>query len=442
MSSLNVTNCEVSVNGRNAYLTVSAEALNANNTNKKTIDSNYLTSKPISRARSVSLTQSTGDLLRIPLLQKNLITSAASSASDSYSSLNQVETIINNFQKPRVQVGMDRYITVVKRARSPKSSKVSSMPKISRDKDADSINSHNRFSLLKEKNDEVTVTTKSSKPPPIYLREKNSNALVKKLISAIGEGTFYVIPIKRGNIDETKIQVNTENDYRKITAELDKNKKDYYTYQLKSAKGMQIVLKGIDSCVDPLEPMFRVELEPNDIKLKKNEIHPIYDLKFLLHRKITVEEPHKRTGPVQCHNCQEYGHTKTYCKLPTVCVVCGELHGVAGVFCCKAVYETETKIRVRSGTKRVACPVAYPLMAQATTKQVSYADAVKNNSDVKKKGESANISPNMDFNYSRLEATVENLVQTINNFTTTMTSMMQEMLRMQSTLLQAIVNKP
>ncbi|GBO99086.1 hypothetical protein EVAR_91069_1 [Eumeta japonica] len=166
MSSSNVTNCEVSVNGRNAYLTVSAEALNANTT----ID--YYFVKPISRARSVSLTQSTGDLLRIPLLKKNLFTSAASSASGSYSSLNQVETIINNVQKPRVQVGMDRYITVVKRGRSPKSSKVSSVPKISRDKDADSINSHNRFSLLKDKNDEVTVTTKSSKPPPIYLRKK------------------------------------------------------------------------------------------------------------------------------------------------------------------------------------------------------------------------------------------------------------------------------
>ncbi|GBP11462.1 hypothetical protein EVAR_73742_1 [Eumeta japonica] len=32
---------------------------------------------------------------------------------------------------------------------------------------------------------------------------------------------------------------------------------------------MQIAFKGIDSCVDPLEPMFRVELEPNDTKLKK-----------------------------------------------------------------------------------------------------------------------------------------------------------------------------
>ncbi|GBP01195.1 hypothetical protein EVAR_101691_1 [Eumeta japonica] len=55
-------------------------------------------------------------------------------------------------------------------------------------------------------------------------------------------------------------------DYRKMTAEIDKDKKDYYTYQLKSAKSMQIVLKGIDSCVDPFEPMFRAELEPSNTK--------------------------------------------------------------------------------------------------------------------------------------------------------------------------------
>ena len=40
----------------------------------------------------------------------------------------------------------------------------------------------------------------------------------------------------------------------------------------------------------------------------------------------TVEEPHKRNGPVQCMNCLEFGHTKTYCKLRSVCVACGDLH--------------------------------------------------------------------------------------------------------------------
>ncbi|GBP97489.1 Nucleic-acid-binding protein from transposon X-element [Eumeta japonica] len=120
---------------------------------------------------------------------------------------------------------------------------------------------------------------------------------------------------------------------------------------------MQIVLKGIDSCVDPLEPMFRVELEPNDIKLK-NEIHPIYDLKFLLHRKITVEEPHKRTGPVQCHNCQEYGHTK-HCKLPTVCVVCGELHGLPVYSVVKLSMKPKPK-PVSDQARNVLLPPAYP----------------------------------------------------------------------------------
>ncbi|GBP96515.1 hypothetical protein EVAR_69872_1 [Eumeta japonica] len=79
-------------------------------------------------------------------------------------------------------------------------------------------------------------------------------------------------------------------------------------------------------------------------------------------------------------------------------------------------------------------------MAKSTTNQVSYADAVKNNSEAKNNVPLTNISPNIDlgFNYSRLEATVENLVQTINNFTTTMTSIMQEMLRMQNTLLKPL----
>ena len=48
-------------------------------------------------------------------------------------------------------------------------------------------------------------------------------------------------------------------------------------------------------------------------EIKKSETHPIYSMKYLLHRRITVEEPHKRNGPVQC-------------KLRSVCVACGDLH--------------------------------------------------------------------------------------------------------------------
>ncbi len=69
--------------------------------------------------------------------------------------------------------------------------------------------------------------------------------------------------------------------------------------------------------------MFRLELEPDAGREKEQGI---YNLKFLLYRKITVEEPKKRTGPVQRVKCQEYGHTKAYCTLNEVCVICGELH--------------------------------------------------------------------------------------------------------------------
>ncbi|GBP02818.1 hypothetical protein EVAR_91005_1 [Eumeta japonica] len=166
---------------------------------------------------------------------------------------------------------------------------VSSVPKISRDKDADSINSHNRFSLLKDKNDEVTVTTKSSKPPPIYLRKK------------------FECP------HETKIQVNTETDYRKITAELDKDKKDYYTYQLKSAKGMQIVLKGIDSCVDPLE-CNTVEKEENEVQCCQ-ELSPLKQERANMNKNITNLKKKAEKDVVEPYQVTEPNYQKTLERL-------------------------------------------------------------------------------------------------------------------------------
>jgi len=131
------------------------------------------------------------------------------------------------------------------------------------------------------------------------------------------------------NIQETKVQTKFEDIYRLLSKYLAENIKNFYTYQLISSIGLQDVLKGIESDVTPAEitmalqekgfsaktvfnilnrdrkpqPLFKVELEPENKPLKKYEVHPIYNLQFLLHRRITVEEPHKRNGPVQCANC-------------------------------------------------------------------------------------------------------------------------------------------
>jgi len=229
----------------------------------------------------------------------------------------------------------------------------------------------NRFDILSDSSDSeeeaVPKTTQQSqptatnapsapknppKPPPIYIRSKCNSALVKGLIDKLGKDAFYAAAIKKGNVDETKVQVKSELHYRTITKSLEQSNTPHYTYQLKADKGLAVVLKGIDPEEDVEEikialieagfkaksvtnmlnrnkapiPLHRIELEPSASATTKGEIHPIYSLRLLMHRRVAVEEPRKRSGPVQCHNCQEFGHTRAYCKLPSTCVICGDLH--------------------------------------------------------------------------------------------------------------------
>lgn len=558
----------LSINGRNAYLVVSSENINKQkNIFDPEFNKNYLSLKPIVRARSCSPTLQTlekhnsapkisdnnqeqlvqttkkSNLLsydqiytqttNTPIHSATAVTAASTQLiEENRCGINTVETVCSiagtpiatlpeqissnpmmvnvprdNSTPPKssTQTGINRYFTVVKRKRSPKSSKISSSSKMTRE-DQSASKTQNRFAILASEIDEPAKEGKFSRPPPLYLREQNSEKVVKELIALIGEKSFYVVPLKRGQISEIKIQVHSVSDYRLVSSDFEKKGKSFYTYQLKSSKGLKVVLKGIDSCVDPSEiknalensgfkvknvtnilnrnkipqPLFRVELEPGDITLKKNEIHPIYNLRYLLHRRITVEEPHKRNGPTQCLNCQEFGHTKAYCKLPTVCVVCGDLHNSSE--CDKSRDDSTSKKCSNCGGNHTAnyrgCPV-YSFVKRSTQFKATVPPVYSHNiqtpnlvqsrpvsgvpsySSILKSGNRPNSTTNTHSqppnpslhdkriedvppiqNYSRLEATIDTLVQTINNFTNSMNNMMQEMIRMQSTLLQAVLNKP
>lgn len=268
------------------------------------------------------------------------------------SSINDIKTN-SDVRQCLVQTGIDRYITVQpKRKRSPRSQASASMSKSIRLTSFELTNG-NRFSSLMEADEDdehpPKILKKIDKPPPIYLREE-SNKKLANAIELLTEGNFYISGIKKGNIKETKIQPLNIDAYRALIAHFDQTKKNYYTYQLKSQKGLVVIIKGIESFVDPNDinvaladkgfnvksitniinrdkvpqPMFRLELEPDNKKLKGK--HEIFSLKYLLHRRITIDEPRKRTGPIQCVKCQEYGHSKTYCTLNDVCVICGDLH--------------------------------------------------------------------------------------------------------------------
>jgi len=60
-------------------------------------------------------------------------------------------------------------------------------------------------------------------------------------------------------------------------------------------KENRISAKNVSNIINrkkELQPLFKGDLEPNIRLLKKNEVHPIYNM------------PHKMNGPVQCTNFQ------------------------------------------------------------------------------------------------------------------------------------------
>lgn len=424
----------------------------------------------------------------------------------------------------KVQTGIDRYVNISKRKLSPKSQKIAPTSKQSKKFSFPSKNTpkrsetssnpmsddrHNRFDILSDKNDDGVHETASAiitehKPPPIYLRENNSNALVNTLSQTIGKGNFNVASVRRGLIYETKIQAYTEKNDRAVVKYFDDSKKNYYSYQLKSDKGLSVVIKGIESDV-PIEeikegieaegykvksvfniinrnkvpqPMFKVEIDFDPNSLSKNEPHPIYNLRYVLSRKITVEEPYKRRAPAQCTNCQEFNHTRRYCKLPPVCVICGEVHNSSE--CRKPKDDPSIKICSNCGGNHVAsyrgCSVyiklrdnlkkkrasAQNLESELTThlptnfslndmpgpslntassqisivptivdsfaqNKFSYSNALKNSKN-----------SNTPSNGPNLEEMLKALTLAMNNFMVSMQGMMQQMIANQTALIQAL----
>lgn len=66
--------------------------------------------------------------------------------------------------------------------------------------------------------------------------------------------------------------------------------------------------------------LFFVDLEPSP----NNK--DIYKIEKLVNAIIKFEPPYKKKTAVQCHRCQEYGHTRSYCREIPKCVKCGEEH--------------------------------------------------------------------------------------------------------------------
>ncbi|KAL4120170.1 hypothetical protein QTP88_012900 [Uroleucon formosanum] len=190
----------------------------------------------------------------------------------------------------------------------------------------------------------INVGIKSTLPPPIFVKGVICfTDLCSELIELIGVDNFSC----KSSTDRLKIMTTNPASYRTLIHFIKDQKAEHHTYQLKEDKPTRVVIRNLhpststeliktelELCLfevrqvtnvlhkinkHPL-PLFFVDLEPT---IQSNDI---YKLTSLIHTKIKVEEPYKSKTISQCINCQDYGHTKSYCGYPARCVRCGALH--------------------------------------------------------------------------------------------------------------------
>lgn len=220
---------------------------------------------------------------------------------------------------------------------------------------SDPTTSINYFASLAENddNEEETVANQDMdnsepKPPPIMIPcVDDIRAMVNKFSKIIKPDEFTYKSLSGGNI---RVMVKTIKSYRVLVKYLDDKGINFHTFQLKQERAYRVVVKNLHFSTptvliqDAIEekghkvrnivnikssvsrnplPMFYIDLEPADNNME------IYKIKHLYNATVQIEAPIKKDDIVQCFRCQQYGHTKSYCRNHFKCVKCGLNHATA-----------------------------------------------------------------------------------------------------------------
>lgn len=207
----------------------------------------------------------------------------------------------------------------------------------------------NRNIISDNQNEEQPNTTNNAPekilPPPIFIKGVlDYIGLLNQFKQIIGPNTFSC----QSTSTHLKVQTDTPDNYRKIIHLLKEIDAQYHTYQLQSDKSLRVVIRNLHPSTPETDittaleeigftvrnvtnvkhhqtkislPMFFVDIDPNG-----GSDTDIFSITSILYTKIKIEEPHKKRQIPQCQNCQSYGHTRSYCAYPPLCVKCGENH--------------------------------------------------------------------------------------------------------------------
>lgn len=220
----------------------------------------------------------------------------------------------------------------------------------------------NRFSSLAKNDDEKDDNNKvevEAKPPPIFIPNVGDiTKMVINLNKLISSSEYSYKSLRDGQV---RVVIKTVDSYRKVVKSLESTGKSYHTFQLKPDRAYRVVIKGLHHSTsisdikahlitlghevrsvrnivsrvtkNPL-PMFFVDLDP------KANNQEIFNIRAIDNAIVKVEAPKKSDDIVQCYRCQEFGHTKSYCRKPFRCVKCGLNHSTTE---CKKTPNTPAK---------------------------------------------------------------------------------------------------
>lgn len=208
---------------------------------------------------------------------------------------------------------------------------------------------NNRFSDLPVDETEDTITGMPkpvNKPPKIIVNGIEDVKELIKLSTTVVEPSSVKFKIINKNL--LHIFVDTAENYKKIISLYRENGVLGHTFSLKETRCYRIVIKNLhhstphDAIIEAIEntgnkvrgeivnarrgpekiptSTFFVNIEPcSNNKEVKN-------IQYIYHQRVKIEDPRKSKFIVQCHRCQQYGHTKNNCMRPYRCVKCGEGH--------------------------------------------------------------------------------------------------------------------
>lgn len=210
------------------------------------------------------------------------------------------------------------------------------------------IATNNKFDCLNTDSNMADETVQEEpetieKPKPIFITVDNINEVLKLIDSVAKDQYTY----KLVNTNQIRLMPNNTKLYVEIAKLLELNKVSFHTFQLTKNRCFRVVLRGIHytSSLDDLKieienkghkverihnVRHRVTKEPLNLFFidltQQSNNKDIFSIEYLLHAKIRFEMPYKKKDIVQCQRCQQYGHSKTYCRHPFRCVKCAQNH--------------------------------------------------------------------------------------------------------------------